>query len=142
MSRVIFSLKIGGMNNADWIYILRLHILRCNVRQLEFDMNFLTIGIPFEAAVPLANSVIGAASTMSRPLLGLGVFATLLVLLKPLVAALYQGSLHVAAVSKLIEERHSQVRMDDRLAIDRYARSIQNQQPTLAAELRSIASRD
>ena len=142
MFRVIFSLRIGGMNNADWIYILRLHILRRNVGSMELNMNFLTIGISFEAAVPLANSVIGAASAMSRPLLGLGVFATLLVLFKPLITTLYRGGLHLAAARKLIEERHSQVRMDDQLAIDRYARSIQNQQPTLAAELRSIASRD
>ncbi|MDO8298387.1 hypothetical protein [Lacisediminimonas sp.] len=133
---------IAGMTYSDWIYILSVHILQCNIGQTELEMNFLTIGIPFEAAVPMANSIIGAASSASRPLIGLGVFATLLVLFKPLLTSLLHAVLRTFAPSKSTEEQRSKVRMDDFMAIKRFARSVQDQHPSLAAELRFIASRD
>ncbi len=105
-------------------------------------MNFLTIGIPFEAAVPMANSVIGAASVAARPLIGLGVFATLVVLFKPLIMGSIQRGIRFVAAKKSLEERRAKMRITDRIAIDRYARNIQNEHPSLANELRSIALRD
>jgi hypothetical protein len=133
---------IAGMTFSDWIYILSVHILQRNIGQPELEMNFLTIGIPFEAAVPMANSIIGAASSASRPLIGLGIFATLLVVLKPLLTGLLHSALRKLAAGESAEEQCSKTRMDDRQAIDRFARSVRDQHPSLAAELQCIASRD
>lgn len=105
-------------------------------------MGFLALGIPFDAVVPMSNTVIGAASTAARPLLGLGVFATLLVIFRPLLTGLLRAALLVLSPRKSLEERRARAHMDDVIEVNRLARSLESQHPGLAAELRAMALRD
>lgn len=105
-------------------------------------MGFLTLGFPFEAMLPMTSSMIGSAAVAVRPLIGLGIFATLLVLFRPLLTGLVRAGLLLVSPRKTLEERRSRARMDDMIAINQFARSVESQHPGLASELRAMAMRD
>jgi hypothetical protein len=105
-------------------------------------MGFLALGFPFEAVVPMTNSLVGAASTAARPLIGLGVFASLLVVFKPLLLGLFRASVVLLSPRKSLAERQAAAKSADRVAVHRLARSLEREHPSLAAELRSLSSRD
>lgn len=88
-------------------------------------------------AVP-AEAVVNAA----RPLIGLGIFAALLVLFKPLLAGLLRAALLVITPRKPFEERSAREKFQTRLMLNRMAREYDRSQPNLAAEMRSFAGRD
>lgn len=93
-------------------------------------MSILSIAIPVEAAV-------GAA----RPLIGLGIFAAVLVLFKPLIAGMLRAAMLVITPRKRLEESNARARFQGALMLNRMAREYETTQPGLAAELRSLASR-
>lgn len=100
-------------------------------------MSILSIAFPFEAAVSVAGVAIGAA----RPLIGLSLFATLLLLFKPLLKGLLQAGLLLLSPRKSLEERRLAQKVRGAKLVNRIASNYETSQPNLAAELRQLASR-
>jgi hypothetical protein len=100
-------------------------------------MSILSIAFPFEAAVSVAGVAVGAA----RPLLGISVFATLLLLFKPLLKGLLQAGLLLLSPRKSLDERRMVQKLRGAKLLYRIAGDYEASQPNLAAELRQLASR-
>jgi len=100
-------------------------------------MSILSIAFPVEAAVSVAGVAIGAA----RPLLGVSLFATLLLLFKPLLKGLVQAGLLLLSPRKSLEERRLVQKIRSAKMLNRIASDYEMSQPNLAAELRQLASR-
>jgi len=100
-------------------------------------MSILSIAFPFEAAVSVAGVAIGAA----RPLIGVSLFATLLLLFRPLLKGLLQAALLVVSPRKSLDERRTMQKVRSVKLLNRIASDYENSQPNLAAELRQLASR-
>ena len=101
-------------------------------------MTFLAIAFPAQAAGPVAQTFVSAI----RPLLGLGLFATLLMVFRPLVVGLLRAALLAVKPRLSIEERVTRRNMSGVLMLNRMANEFDASQPNLAAELRNLASRD
>lgn len=93
-------------------------------------MSILSIAIPAEAA---ASAV--------RPLIGLGIFAAVLIVFKPLIAGMLRAALLVITPRNQLEESKAHEKYQGILMLNRMAREYESTQPNLAAELRSLASR-
>jgi hypothetical protein len=104
-------------------------------------MSILAIAFPAEAAIPVAQAVVGAVASVARPLIGLGIFATLLVLFKPLLKGILRAALLVISPRKSLKDRKANDNMQGVLMLNRMARELDLSQPSLAAELRLLASR-
>jgi hypothetical protein len=104
-------------------------------------MSILAIAFPAEAAIPVAQAVVGAVAGVARPLIGLGIFATLLVLFKPLLKGILRAGLLVISPRKSLKDRKANDNMQGVLMLNRMARELDLSQPSLAAELRLLASR-
>lgn len=100
-------------------------------------MSILSFSIPFDAVAPAIQAVTNAA----RPLIGLGIFAALLFLFKPLLVGMLRAALVVITPRKPLEERKADDKFQGVLMLHRMAREYDSSQPSLAAELRSLASR-
>lgn len=100
-------------------------------------MSFMSIAFPLEAAVSFAGVAAGAA----RPLIGVSLFATLLLVFKPLLKGLIQASILMMAPRKSLEERRFAQKLRGIAMLHSVARQYERSQPNLAAELRQIASR-
>lgn len=105
-------------------------------------MSILTIAFPAEAALPALQAFAANAVSIARPLLGLGILAALLVVFKPLLVGLLRAALLVVKPRKSLEERTSRHMLRSVLMMHRVARDVERNHPSLAAELRSIASRN
>jgi len=105
-------------------------------------MSVLAIAFPVEAAVPVAQSLIGTTVAVVRPLLGLGVAVTLFMLFKPLVMGVLRAGLVFLKPRKSLEQRIRQHRFNGIKMVNRMANEYSLSQPSFAAELRNIASRD
>ena len=97
-------------------------------------MSVLSIAFPVEAIAANALAV-------ARPLLGLGVLAALLVVFKPLLVGLLRAALLVVKPRQSLEERSRRSMMESVLMLNRMARDLDRVEPSLANELRAIASR-
>jgi hypothetical protein len=104
-------------------------------------MSFLTLAFPIQAAIPAAQTFAGTAISVARPLLGLSALAAVLVTFKPLLVGLLRAALLVLKPRRSLEERTSQDKMESVMMLDRMAREVEAFQPSLAAELRYLASR-
>lgn len=100
-------------------------------------MSILAIAFPSEVAVPVAQAFVGVA----RPLIGLGIFATLLMLFKPLIAGMLRAALLIISPRKSLEQRKADNNLQGVLMLNRMARELDSSQPSLAAELRLLAAR-
>jgi len=100
-------------------------------------MSIWSIAFPFEAAV----SVAGIAMNAARPLIGVSLFATLLLLFKPLLKGLLQAGILLLSPRKSLEERRMVQKVRAARMVNRIARDYDASQPNLAAELRQLASR-
>ncbi len=100
-------------------------------------MSILSIAFPFEAAASFAGVAIGAA----RPLIGISLFATVLLLFKPLLKGLLQAGLLTLSPRKSFEDRRAAQQVRSATLLNRIAGSYEASQPNLAAELRQLASR-
>lgn len=105
-------------------------------------MSFLLLGLPFEAIGTVTHSLMGAASPIIRPLIGLGVFATLLVVFKPLIAGLLRAGLLLLSPRLSFAQREERSRVRNAIRLNRLARSLETQHPSLASELHALNSRD
>ncbi len=63
-------------------------------------MSFLNIAFPATAAVPMAEVAISSIVASVRPLLGLGLFATMFVVFKPLLTGIAQALKLIVAPKK------------------------------------------
>lgn len=97
-------------------------------------MSVLSIAFPIEAIAANALAV-------ARPLLGLGVLAALMVVFKPLLIGLLRAALLAIRPRKSLEERSRQSMLQSVLMLNRMARDLDRAQPSMANELRAIASR-
>ncbi|WP_420475425.1 hypothetical protein [Noviherbaspirillum sp. ST9] len=97
-------------------------------------MSVLSLAFPAEAIAANALAV-------ARPLLGLGVLAALMVVFKPLLVGLLRAALLVVKPRKSLEERSQRSMLQSVLMLNRMAREFDGVQPSLANELRAIASR-
>jgi len=100
-------------------------------------MSILSIAFPVEAAASFAGIAIGAA----RPLIGVSLFATLLLLFKPFLKGLLQAGLLLLSPRKSLDERRMAQQVRGARLLNRLARDYETSQPNLAAELRQFASR-
>jgi hypothetical protein len=105
-------------------------------------MSYLTLAFPVEAAVPVAQSVIGTTIAFMRPLLGLGMMVTLLMVFKPLVMGILRAAMVFVVPRKSLEQRVLQHRFNGVKMLNRMANDYAGSQPNFAAELRSLAARD
>ncbi|HZW14010.1 MAG TPA: hypothetical protein VFF81_12575 [Noviherbaspirillum sp.] len=105
-------------------------------------MSILTVAFPAEAALPAFQVFAANALSIARPLLGLGILAALLVVFKPLLIGVLRAALLVIRPRKSLEERSSRRMLESVLLMNRMARDVEGSHPSLAAELRSIASRN
>ena len=100
-------------------------------------MSILSIAFPFEAAASFAGVAVGAA----RPLIGVSLFATLVLLFTPLLKGLLQAGLLLLSPRKSLDERRMVKKVRSARLLNRLARNYESSQPNLAAELRQFASR-
>lgn len=100
-------------------------------------MSFISLAFPLEAAASFAGVAAGAA----RPLIGVSLFATLLLIFKPLLKGLLQAAILMLAPRKSLEQRRMAEKIRGAKLLHRMARDYESSQPNLAAELRQLASR-
>lgn len=105
-------------------------------------MSILTIAFPAEAALPALQAFAANAMNIARPLLGIGVLAAVLVVFKPLLLGLLRAALLVVKPRRTLEERSARRMLESVLMLNRMARDLDRTHPSLANELRSIASRN
>ncbi|MFL9927148.1 hypothetical protein PQR62_22940 [Herbaspirillum lusitanum] len=105
-------------------------------------MSILAIAFPAEAAIPLAQSLIGTTAAFVRPVLGLGALFTLLMVFKPLVIGVLRAALLLVKPRKSLEQRIAQHKFSGVMMLNRMANQYSHSQPNFAAELRSLAARD
>jgi hypothetical protein len=104
-------------------------------------MSFLTVAFPIQAVLPAAQTFAGSAISVARPLLGLSALAAVLVMFKPLLVGLLRAALLVLKPRRSLEERATRRTLESAMMLNRMARELETSQPSLAAELRFMASR-
>lgn len=104
-------------------------------------MNFLNIAFPASSALPVAEIAISAIVAAARPLLGLGVLATMLVAFKPLLLGMVRAALLLVHPSKTREQKSALRNLSNLRAIHQVANNLDSSSPAMAAELRALASR-
>ena len=104
-------------------------------------MSLLTFAYPLQTALPVVRTFAGSLAGAARPLFGLGVFVTLLMLFKPLVAGVLRATLMVLTPRPASDRVARRAQLRDTQMLHRMARELDSSQPNLAAELRGFASR-
>ncbi|MFZ6688884.1 hypothetical protein ACO0K0_14140 [Undibacterium sp. SXout11W] len=104
-------------------------------------MSILNIAFPATAAVPMAEVAISSIVASVRPLLGLGLFATMFVVFKPLLTGIAQALKLIVAPKKTREEKTAIRNLRNALTIRRIANDFDRSSPNMAAELRALAAR-
>jgi hypothetical protein len=104
-------------------------------------MTLLSIAIPLQAAIPAAETFIGAVAPIARPLLGLSAVVAFLLIFKPLLVGLLRAALLLVKPRQSIAERKVRSALRDVVMLNRMARELESSQPSLAAELRGFACR-
>lgn len=92
-------------------------------------MSFLNI------AAPTIN-----LATVARPLVELGFLGTFVLVFEPLLKGLLQAGLLLLKPRKSLDERKASANFDTMMTINRMASDIESSDPSLAAELRAMAS--
>ena len=107
-------------------------------------MSIAALTFPAEAALPFFRpflAAIGVAVVALRPLLGIGIFAAVLWLFKPLVRGVARAGVMLFNPRHSLEDRNQRRTLRSIIALNRMARELDTQQPSLAAELRLLAAR-
>ena len=103
-------------------------------------MSFLNIAFPDASAISVAQFAIRAGFASIRPLIGLGLMASLLLIFKPLLSGVVRAIVLLAFPAKTREQRSALRNVRNMLAIRRAANDAAAS-PALAAELRALAAR-
>lgn len=107
-------------------------------------MSIAVLSFTTEVALPFVRPILatlGVAIAALRPLLGFGLFAAVLWLFKPLVRGLVRAGVMLFKPRHSLAERNERRTLRSISALNRMARELDTQQPSLAAELRLLASR-
>lgn len=91
--------------------------------------------------MPVAEMAVSSVVGAARPLLGMGILATMLVVFKPLITGLLRAALLVISPRQTKDEKVASRNLRNMLAIHRVARDLDSSSPSMAAELRALASR-
>lgn len=104
-------------------------------------MSIFAIAFPIQSAAPFAQAFAGTFASVARPLLGIGLFLTLVMIFKPLVVGFLRAALLVLQPRLSYEERTSRRTLQGVRMLNRMAADLDLSQPSLAAEMRLLASR-
>ena len=104
-------------------------------------MSVFAFASPLQTALPAVRSFAGSMAGATRPLFGLGVLVTFLMMFKPLVSGLLRAAMMIVAPRKSGARLARQAQLRDTAMLHRMARELDQSQPSLAAELRGFASR-
>jgi hypothetical protein len=104
-------------------------------------MSILTFATPIQSALPVMRTFAGSMAGAARPLFGLGVLVTLVMVFKPLAAGILRAGLMLVTPRQTTEQRMRRAHLRDMLLLNRMARDLDQSQPNLAAEFRGFASR-
>ncbi|AIY44142.1 hypothetical protein LT85_4984 [Collimonas arenae] len=105
-------------------------------------MSLLAFALPAEIALFDASALLAAAASALRPLLGLGVLATLMVYFRPLWMGILRAALMLIKPRKSLEQRIARSKFKGQQLMRRLANDQALSQPNLANELRMLAGRD
>jgi hypothetical protein len=104
-------------------------------------MSFLSLAFPVQSAVPVAEMAVSSIVASARPLLGMGILATTLVVFKPLLTGLLRAALLVISPRQSKDEKLASRNLRNILTINRIAGDLDSTSPSMAAELRALAAR-
>ena len=104
-------------------------------------MTFLNIAFPVASALPVSQMAISTVVGAARPLLGLGIVATMLVVFKPMLMGMLRAALLVISPRQSREEKTAGRNLRNMLTIRRIANDLDGTSPNMAAELRALAAR-
>lgn len=107
-------------------------------------MSIAVLAFPTEVALPFVRpflATLGVAVVALRPLLGFGIVAAVLWLFKPLVRGAARAGVMLFKPRHTLEQRNQRRTLRSIVALNRMARELDTQQPSLAAELRLLAAR-
>lgn len=105
-------------------------------------MSIWAIGFPAEAAISVVETLALMLARFSRPLLGWGALAGVMLLFKPLLIGLLQAALLVIQPRRSLSQRSARERLRDALLLARLVNHFETSHPSQAAELRLLAARD
>jgi hypothetical protein len=103
-------------------------------------MTFLNIAFPATSALPVAEVAISALVAAARPLIGLSILTTMLLVFKPLITGMLRA-LKLAVFPNKTREEKSAMRNLRMLAVRNIANELDSTSPNMAAELRALAAR-
>ncbi len=101
----------------------------------------LTIALPATSAMPVAQIALSAIIAAARPLLGIGILTTTLIVFKPLIIGMLRAALLLLQPKLSREEKTAKRNLRNILTIRRMANDLDNTSPSMAAELRALAAR-
>lgn len=104
-------------------------------------MSILTFAYPVQSVLPLVRTSAGVVLGAARPLFGLGVVVTFLMVFKPMLSGLLRAALMIVTPRPRSATRMQRAHLRDTLMLNRMANELGDSQPSLAAELRGFASR-
>ena len=104
-------------------------------------MSFLTTAFPVASALPVSQIAISAFAGAARPLLGLGILATMLLVFKPMLSGMLRAAVLLISPKKSREEKTGLRNLRNMLTIRRIANELDGTSPNMAAELRAMAAR-
>ncbi|MET3118612.1 hypothetical protein AAKU64_002845 [Undibacterium sp. GrIS 1.8] len=104
-------------------------------------MAFLDIAFPVTSAIPVAQMAISTVVGAARPLLGLGILATMAIVFKPMLVGMLRAALLVLKPKLTREEKTAKRNLRNVMTIHRIASDFDSSSPNLAAELRAMAGR-
>lgn len=103
-------------------------------------MSFLNIAFPATSALPVAQVAVSTVIGAARPLLGLGILATMLLVFKPLLVGMLRAALLVIHPRQSREQKSALRNLRSMLVIRRTANDLDCSSPSMAAELRALAA--
>jgi hypothetical protein len=104
-------------------------------------MSIFALAFPVQSAIPVAQAVAGFIANIARPLLGVSLVVTLLMIFKPLVIGILRAALLVLQPRLSRAERTSRRILRSVTMLNRMANELDSTQPSLAAEMRLLACR-
>ena len=104
-------------------------------------MSFLDIAISATSALPATQVVLNSIIAAARPLLGIGILATMLIVFKPLIVGMLRACLLLLQPKLSREEKTAKRNLRNILTIRRMANDLDSSSPSMAAELRALAAR-
>lgn len=104
-------------------------------------MSFLNIAFSASSAMPVAQITLSSIVASARPLLGVGILTTTLIVFKPLITGMLRACLLLLQPKLSREEKTAKRNLRNILTIHRIANDMDNSSPSMAAELRALAAR-